>query len=99
MLKDRSERQPIISKVKNPKFSNVSFRNLLDAKSMEVFNKIRDQDKVINDSRYNFIGSSKKYTFNFKNFVSLGNLVENIYNGNVSLNAAKTRKKKNGKYT
>ena len=61
---------------------------------MEVFNKIRDQDKAINDSRYNFIGSSKKFIFNFENFMSLGNLVENIYNGNVSLNAARQEKRK-----
>ena len=30
--------------------------------------------------------------------MSLGNLVENIYNGNVSLDAAKKRTKENGKY-
>ena len=56
---------------------------------MEVFNKIRDQDEIIDYSRLNFIGSSKKYALNFKNFMSLGNLAENIYNGNVSLGAAK----------
>ena len=42
MLKDQLEKQPIISKVKNPSFNNVSFRNLLDDKSMNVFDKIRD---------------------------------------------------------
>ena len=56
---------------------------------MEVFNEIRDKDEIIDYSRLNFIGSSKKYTFNFENFMSLGNLAENIYNGNVSLDAAK----------
>ena len=94
MLKDKSETQPIISKVKNPNFNNISFRNLLDAKSMEVFNKIRDQDEIIDYSRLNFIGSSKKYTFNFENFMSLGNLAENIYNGNVSLDAAKQEQRR-----
>ena len=46
VLKYQSEKQPIISKVKNPNFNNVSFRNLLDAKSKEVFNEIRDQDEI-----------------------------------------------------
>ena len=94
VLKDQWEKQPIISKVKNPNFNNVSYRNLLDAKSMEVFNKIRDQDEIIDYSRLNFIGSSKKYALNFKNFMSLGNLAENIYNGNVSLGAVKQEQRR-----
>ena len=94
VLKDQLEKQPIISKVKNPNFNNVSFRNLLDTKSMEVFNEIRDQDEIIDYSRLNFIGSSKKYTFKFGDFMSLGNLAENIYNGNISLDAAKQKQRK-----
>ena len=89
VLKDQLEKQPIISKVKNPNFNNVSFRNLLDDKSIEVSNKIRDQDKVIDYSRLNFIGSLKKYIFKFGDFMSLRNLAGNIYNGNVSLDTAK----------
>ena len=89
VLKDQLEKQPIISKVKNPNFNNVSFTNLLDDKSIEVFNKIRDQDKIIDYSRLNFIGSLKKYIFKFGDFMSLENLAENIYNGNVSLDTAK----------
>ena len=84
VLKDQSEKHPIISKVKNLNFNNVSFRNLLDAKSMEIFNY----------SWLNCIGSSKKYTVNFKNFMALGNLAENIYNGNVSLDAAKKEQRR-----
>ena len=61
---------------------------------MKVFNKISDQDEIIDYSQLNFIGSSKKYTFNFENFMSLGNLAENIYNGNVSLDAAKQEQRK-----
>ena len=99
VLKDQSEKQPIISKVKNPNFNNVSFRNLLDAKSMEVFNTIRYQDEIIGYSQFNFIGSSKNYTFNFGIFMSLGNLDENIYNGNIYNDKCyKTITKKNGKY-
>ena len=63
VLKDQSGKQPIISKVKNPNFNNVSFRNLLDAKSMKVFNKVRNQDEIINYSQLNFITPYKKYTF------------------------------------
>ena len=63
VLKDQSGKQPIISKVKNPNFNNVSFRNLLDAKSMKVFNKVRNQDEIINCSQLNFITPYKKYTF------------------------------------
>ena len=94
VLKDQLEKQPIISKVKNPNFNNVSFKNLLDDKSMKVFDKIRYQDEIIDYSRLNFIGSSKKYTFKFGDFMSLGNLAENIYNGNVSLDAAKQEQRK-----
>ena len=79
VLKDQLEKQPIISNVKNPNFNNVTFRNLLDAKSMEVFNKIRDQDEIIDYSRLNFICSHEKYYFDFGNFISLGSLAKNIY--------------------
>ena len=81
--------QPIISKDKNPNFNNVSFRNFLDDKSMKMFDKIRYQDEIIDYSRLNFISLAKMYTFKFGNFMSLGNLAKNIYNGNVSLDAAK----------
>ena len=63
MLKNQLEKQPIISKVKNLNFNNVSFRNLLDDKSMKFFDKIRNHDEIIDYSRYSFIGSSNKYTF------------------------------------
>ena len=66
MLKDQSEEQPIISKVKNLNFNNASFRNLLDDKSMKVFNEINEQDETVHYSRLDFIGSSKKYSFSFK---------------------------------
>ena len=94
VLKDQSEKQPIISKVKNPNFNNVSFRNLLDDKSMKVFDEIRYQDEIIDYSRLNFIGSSKKYTFNFGNLMSLGNLAKNIYNDNVPLDVAKQEQRR-----
>ena len=94
VLKDQLEKQPIISKVKNPNFNNVSFKNLLDDKSMKVFDKIRYQDEIIDYSRLNFIGSSKKYTFKFGDFVSLGNLAKNIYNGNISLDTTKQIQRK-----
>ena len=94
MLKNQLEKQPIISKVKNLNFNNVSFRHLLDEKSVKVFDKIRYQDEIIDYSHLNFIGSSKKYTFKFGGFTSLGNLAENIYNGNVSLDGAKQEHRK-----
>ena len=94
VLRDQSEKQLIITKVKNPNFNNVIFKNFLDAKSIEVFNEIRDQDEIIDYSRLNFIGSSKKYTFNFENLMSLGNLAKNIYNGNVSLDATKQEQRR-----
>ena len=37
VIKDQLEKQRILSKVKNPNFNNVSFRNLLGDKSMKVF--------------------------------------------------------------
>ena len=89
VLNDQLEKQPIVSKFKNPDFNNVSFRDLLDHKSMKVFDEIRYQDEIIDYSQLNFIGSAKKYTFKFGDFMSLGNLAKNIYNGNVSFDAAK----------
>ena len=65
VLKNQLEKQPIISKVKNPNFDNISFRNLLDDKSVKVFDETRDQDEIIDYSQLNFTGSSKKYTFKF----------------------------------
>ena len=61
---------------------------------MKVFDEIRFQQEITDYSRLNFIGSSKKYTFELGKFMSLGNLAENIYNGNVSLDAAKQEKRK-----
>ena len=61
---------------------------------MKVFDEIRYQDEIIDKSRLNFIGSSKKYTFKFGDFMSLGNLAENIYNGNVLLDVAKQEQRK-----
>ena len=61
---------------------------------MKFFNKIRDEDEIIDYSPLNFISSSRKYSFKFGDFVSLGNLAENIYNGNVSLDAAKQEQRK-----
>ena len=94
VLKDQLEKQPIISKIKNSNFNNVSFRNLLDDKSMKVCDEIKYQDEIIDYSQLNFIGSSKKYTFKFGDFMSLGNLAENIYNGNISLDTAKQKQRK-----
>ena len=62
VLKDHSEKQTIINKVKNPNFNNVSFRSLLDANSMKVFNEIKEQGETVDYSRLDFVGSSKKYT-------------------------------------
>ena len=75
VLNDQLEKQPILSKVKNPNFNNVSFKNLLDDKSMKVFDEIKIQDEIIDYSQL---------IFNFGNFMSLGNIAENIYNGNIS---------------
>ena len=94
VFKDQLEKQPFISKVKNPNFNNVSFKNLLDDKSMEVFDEIKNQDEIIDYSQLNFIGSSKKYNFHFGDFLSLGSLAENTYNGNISLDTAKQKQRK-----
>ena len=56
---------------------------------MKVFDEIRFQQEIIDYSRLNFIGSSKKYTFELGKFMSLGNLAENI-----SLDAAKQEQRK-----
>ena len=61
---------------------------------MKVFDEIRYQDEITDYSQLNFIGSSKKYTFKFGDFMSLGNLAKNIYNGNVSLDVANQEQRK-----
>ena len=45
-------------------------------------------------SNLTFVGLPKKYTFDFKSFMSLGSLAENIYNGKVSLNTTKQKQRK-----
>ena len=45
---------------------------------MKVFDEIRYQDEIIDYSQPNFIGSAKQYIFKFGDFMSLGNLAENI---------------------
>ena len=72
----------------------MSLRNLLDAKSIKVFNEIRNQDEIIDYSQLNFITSPRKYTFKFGDFMSLRNLAENIYDGNASLDVAKQEQRK-----
>ena len=47
VLKDLLQKQPIINKVKYPNFNNVSFKNLLEDKSMKIFDKIRIQVEII----------------------------------------------------
>ena len=47
VLKDLLQKQPIINKVKYPNFNNVSFKNLVEDKSMKIFDKIRIQDEII----------------------------------------------------
>ena len=47
LLKDQLEKQPSTIKVKNPNFNNVFFKNLLDDKSMKVFDEIRKQNEII----------------------------------------------------
>ena len=70
MFKDQLKKQPITSKVKNSHFNNASFKNLLDDKSMEFFDEIKNQDEIIDYSQHNFNDSSKKYNFNFGDFMS-----------------------------
>ena len=98
ILKDQAEKQPIISNVKNSNFKNVSLKSLLDTDSVKVFDDINEKDLSVDYSNPTFVGSSKKYTFNFKSFMSLGSIAKNIYNDNVSLNTAK-QKQRNRKYS
>ena len=47
MFKDQLEKQTIKSKVKNPNFNNVSFKNLHDDKSMKVLAKSNIKMKLL----------------------------------------------------
>ena len=58
---------------------------------MKAFDKIRYQDEIIDYSRLNFTGSTKKYAFKFGNFMSLGNFAENIYKNITKLHFLKKK--------
>ena len=47
VLQDQLEKHTIINKVKNPSFNNLSFRNLLDDKSMKVL--MKSKFKIVNN--------------------------------------------------
>ena len=98
MLKDQSEKQLIISKVKNRNFKNLSFRNLLDGKSIEFFNEINKQDETVDYSRLDFVGSSKKYTFSSQKFYESRKPCRKYIQWQHFIRCCKTTTKENGKY-
>ena len=92
---DQGEKQLQIftSKVnKEVNFENVSFKNKLKFESKEIYDEIKEQNKKIDYTRLACNNPGKHY-YNFTIFLSLGNLVENIYNGNLPLKVAKIKQR------
>ena len=63
-------------------------KHKLNRESARVYNEIKEQNKKIDYTKLVCIGSEKQYHYNFTIFLGLGNFAGNIYNGNLSLNAA-----------
>ena len=65
----------------------------LNRESARVYNEIKEQNKKIDYTKLVCIGSEKQYHYNFIIFLGLGNFAGDIYNGNLSLNAAKIKQR------
>ena len=66
MFKDQLEKQPIKSKVKNPNFNNVSFKNLHDDKSMKVLAKSNIKMKLLITHNLILLAHLKSILLNLK---------------------------------
>ena len=54
-----------------------------------MYNDIKGKNKKIDYTQLVCIGSSKRHNYKFTIFFGLQSFAESIYNGNLSLNAAK----------
>ena len=54
-----------------------------------MYNDIKGKNKKIDYTQLVCISSSKQHNYNFTIFFGLRSFAESIYNGNLSLNAAK----------
>ena len=66
MFKDQLEKQTIKSKVKNPNFNNVSFKNLHDDKSMKVLAKSNIKMKLLITHNLILLAHVKSILLNLK---------------------------------
>ena len=66
MFKDQLEKQPIKSKVKNPNFNNVSFKNLHDDKSIKVLAKSNIKMKLLITHNLILLAHLKSILLNLK---------------------------------
>ena len=66
VFKDQLEKQPIKSKVKNPNFNNVSFKNLHDDKSMKVLAKSNIKMKLLITHNLILLAHLKSILLNLK---------------------------------
>ena len=95
VTEDQGEKQLQILASKTNKeaaFKNVSFKNKLDFESSKICNDISEPNKKIDYTKLVCSGSGEHY-HNFTIFLSLENFAENIYNGNLSLKAAKIKQR------
>ena len=95
-IKDQEEKQlQTFTKKTNQvdDFKNVSYRNELNSEAKKAYDKIRKQGKKIKYTELISTGSSAKHRYNFTIFLDLKTFAESLYNGSVSLEVAKLKKR------
>ena len=73
-------------------FRNISFRNNLNFEARKAYDEIKEQSKKFNYTKLVCTGSGK-HQYNFTIFLDLKTFVESLYNGNLSLKAAKIKQR------
>ena len=95
-IKDQAKKQlQILAKKTNQvdDFKNVSFRDKQDSEAKKAYDEIKKQGKKIDYTKLVYIGSSVKHHYNFTIYLDLKTFAESLYNGNLSLKAAKLKQR------
>ena len=71
-------------------FKNVSLKNKLNPEFRKAYNEIKEQGEKINYTKLVSTGPGK-HKYNFNLFLDLKTSAESIYNGSLSLKAAKIK--------
>ena len=93
-LKAIKDRLQILTKKKDKEvdFRNLPFRDKLDSKSKKTYDDFKEKSERINSTKLVCIGSGK-HQYNFTIILDLKSFANNIYNGSLSLEAAKIKER------